>query len=133
MGRAGELRSAARPFVVYRLCVPLGNGHVYAYRRYSEFVDLDQKARQTAEIIAEICQRGPPDPAPFFHAQLCRSLGACSSAPWLNIRELPPLPPRTAPWADATSTLLTRERWAKLQARPAREMTRRDTVMGDTP
>ena len=45
MGRAGELRSAARPFVVYRLCVPLGNGHVYAYRRYSEFVGLDQKAR----------------------------------------------------------------------------------------
>ena len=43
MGRA-ELRSS--PFVVYRLSVPLGNGHVYAYRRYSEFVDLDRKVNR---------------------------------------------------------------------------------------
>jgi hypothetical protein len=67
-----------RPFTLYQLHVPLLSGEAVAFRRYSDFVALDE--RLGAELH-----------------------GSTPRAPCLFHRELPALPPKTAFWQDATT------------------------------
>ena len=77
-----------RPFTLYRLFVPLIAGEHVAFRRYSDFVTLDELLRV--------------------------SLGS-GGLPCAEDRQLPRLPPKTLFWQDATAPGVTARRWAALQ------------------
>ena len=71
-----------------RLLVPLIAGEHVAFRRYSDFVTLDELLRV--------------------------SLGS-GGLPCAEDRQLPRLPPKTLFWQDATAPGVTARRWAALQ------------------
>ena len=84
---------ASGRFTLYELRVPLARGDHVVSRRFSEFVALD--------------------------AQLAAALGgggALSLAPCLCARELPPLPPKTPFWVDATESVTVAARATALQS-----------------
>ena len=75
---------------------PLRSGEqTVAFRRFSDFVALDEKLARLLD------GRGAEERR---HALPC----AC-------MRELPPLPPKTWPWQDATAPAVVQRRWAQLQ------------------
>lgn len=76
-------------FTLYQLHVPLVDGERFAYRRYSEFLALDQRLAHIAK-----------EPS----AMLC-----------LSSRSLPRLPPRTLPWEDRNDPEVILRRWGALQ------------------
>ena len=82
-----------RPFTLYQLHVPLLSKEHVAFRRYSDFVELDARLRQPEAL------------GPLSLFSFCASAG----------RELPPLPAKTAFWEDSTSTAVISRRWGALQ------------------
>lgn len=81
-----------RPFALYQLHVPLLNKEHVAFRRYSDFVELDARLRE------------PDALGPLINFACCG-----------GSRELPPLPAKTLFWEDSTSTAVVSRRWGSLQ------------------
>ena len=84
-----------RPFTLYRLFVPGSFGEHVAFRRYSDFVALDQRLR--------------------FHLRSRLHPMGLQLLPCVAERSLPRLPPKTLFWQDATAAALTTRRWGGLQ------------------
>ena len=84
-----------RPFTLYRLFVPGSFGEHVAFRRYSDFVSLDQRLR--------------------FHMRSHHHPTGLQLLPCVAERSLPRLPPKTLFWQDTTAAALTTRRWGGLQ------------------
>lgn len=84
-----------RPFALYRLFVPGAFGEHVAFRRYSDFVALDERLR--------------------FHLRSRLQPAGLRLLPCVAERSLPRLPPKTLFWQDPTAVALTTRRWGGLQ------------------
>ena len=84
-----------RPFTLYRLFAPGAFGEHVAFRRYSDFVALDERLR-------------------FYLRNRLRPIGL-QLLPCVAERSWPRLPPKTLFWQDATAAALTTRRWGGLQ------------------
>ena len=87
-GTSNVSNLAGRPFTLYELHVPLLDGESVAFRRFSDFIMLDRRLGSVLGV---------------------------GSFPCLNVRMLPPLPPRTRPWQDRTASDVILRRWGALQ------------------